>query len=133
MSKLYNEYLKLKSDFSSDILLFKSGIFYIALDVDAVQLSELFNFKLTKLNEDVVKCGFPQTRLSYYSKLLTKDNVPFKIVDTITYKPHTYSDFMKNAEFEEMILKLSEIDMNNTTCLEAFNLLYEFSEIIKKM
>lgn len=133
MSKLYNEYIKLKDKFSSDILLFKSGIFYIALDVDAVQLSELFNFKLTKLNEDVVKCGFPQTRLSYYSKLLAENNVSFRIVENQTSKAHTYSDFMKNAEFEEMINKLSVLDMDKTTCLEAFNLLYEFCEIIKKM
>jgi len=133
MSKLYNEYLKLKKHTTTDVLLFKSGIFYIALDKDAVKLSKLFNFKLSNLNQDVVKCGFPQTRLSYYSNLLTENNVPFKIVDTITSKPHTYSEFLKNAEFEEMIIKLSEIDMDNTTCLEAFNLLYEFSEIIKKM
>jgi len=133
MSKLYNEYLRLKLDTSDDILLFKSGIFYIALNEDAMKLSELFNFKVTKLNEKTVKCGFPQTRLSYYSKILDEYNISFKIVDTQNSKMFTYSDFMKNVEFQGMIEKLSEIDMNSTTCLEAFNLLYDFSEIIKKL
>ena len=60
MSKLYNQYLKLKSDTKEKniIYLFKSGIFYICLDEDARKMSDIFDFKITPINEDVVKCGF---------------------------------------------------------------------------
>ena len=55
MSKLYVEYLKLKNKDINKVYLFKSGIFYIALEEDAKKLSELFDFKLTNLNESVIK------------------------------------------------------------------------------
>ena len=50
MSKLANLYKILKNKDSSTLYLLKSGIFYIALDEDALTLSDLFNFKLTDLN-----------------------------------------------------------------------------------
>lgn len=36
MSKLYEVYKKLKNDYSDTVYLFRSGIFYIALDADAI-------------------------------------------------------------------------------------------------
>ena len=59
MSKLYNIYLQEKSKNKDNILLFKSGIFYISIDDDALKLSSLFHLKLTNLNDSIKKCGFP--------------------------------------------------------------------------
>lgn len=133
MSKLYNEYLRLKAISSDDIYLFKSGIFYIALNNDATKLSELFNFKITNLNEKVIKCGFPESRISFYSNLLLAQNISFKIVNLQHSQISNYSDFMKNSECQEIFKKLNEIDLDNLTCLEAFNLLYEISKTVKKI
>lgn len=47
MSKLFNIYLNEKKNNENIILLFKSGIFYIAIDKDATVLSQLLDLKLT--------------------------------------------------------------------------------------
>ena len=69
MSKLYSIYLIEKENNEAKILLFKSGIFYVALDKDAIFLSNTFGFKLTNLNDNIKKCGFPCNSLDKYLKL----------------------------------------------------------------
>ena len=81
MSKLLKLYTNLKKENKEILYLFKSGIFYIALDDDALTLSELFNFKIIDLNEKSIKCGFPVNKISYYSHLLNLNNIKFKIID----------------------------------------------------
>ena len=54
MSKLFEMYNKLKTENNKIIYLFKSGIFYIALDEDAKFLSEKYNYKLTNLTSMMV-------------------------------------------------------------------------------
>lgn len=70
MSKLYKRYLQLKQVDDSKIYLFKSGIFYIFLQDDAIKMSNLLKLKLTNLNETVVKCGFPVKNLNKYLDLI---------------------------------------------------------------
>ena len=54
MSKLYEVYKKLKNDNPYTIYLFRSGIFYIALDADALLLSNKINLKLTNLYKNYI-------------------------------------------------------------------------------
>ena len=64
MSKLFKEFEKRKQENQNKLYLFKSGIFYISLNEDAKKLSELFNFKITQLNDTVKKAGFPAKNLN---------------------------------------------------------------------
>ena len=70
MSKLYNKYLELKSNDDSVLYLLKSGMFYIFLHEDAKIVSEKLNLKLTNLNNNILKCGFPINSLTKYAGLL---------------------------------------------------------------
>lgn len=75
MSKLYSKYKVLKQnskDSSNKLYLFKSGIFLLFLDDDAKIASSLLSLKLGKLNDDILKCGFPTTSLQKYSNLLKR-------------------------------------------------------------
>lgn len=65
MSKLIKMYKNLKTQNSEKIYLFKSGIFYIFLDEDAREMSKALDFKLTNLNDEFVKCGFPTMFLQF--------------------------------------------------------------------
>ena len=65
MSKLYDKFSSLKNSNKDTLYLFKSGIFFIALNEDATKLSEIFGFKITNLNDTVTKCGFPEKRLEF--------------------------------------------------------------------
>lgn len=133
MSKLYNEYLKLKNQNPEKIYLFKSGIFYISLNEDAEQLSKLFNFKITNLNDTVTKCGFPQKRLEYYTNLLTSCSVDFEIIDSNYPKIENYSDYLNNIKLKEIIDSIRDLDMNNITFQELFNFLSKINSDIKNI
>ena len=84
MSKLYEKYLELKNLNPSNLYLFKSGIFYIFLDEDAKKISPILNLKLNKLNENILKCGFPVNSLQKYISMLKNTNLDFRIIDNIS-------------------------------------------------
>ena len=77
MSKLYEQYKKLKQNNKNNIYIFKNGIFYIALDDDAKKLSDIFGFKLVDFNGTILKCGFPLKKISYYIEKLEQNKIPF--------------------------------------------------------
>ena len=71
MSRLYDVYLKEKEKNNDLYYLFECGKFYIFLDNDAKKISSITTLKLTNLNKDIVKCGFPINSLDkLYRKLL---------------------------------------------------------------
>lgn len=132
MSKLYNQYVKLKSETKDKIYLFKSGIFYICLDDDAQKLSEIFSFKVTHLNESVVKCGFPVKRLGYYLKLLEQMNIDFEIIDNEIIIDN-YEDYLDNCIVKNTISQISNLKMEEISYKQAFEILLEIQENLKKL
>lgn len=133
MSKLYTKYTELKKKDSKKVYLFKSGIFYISLAEDAELLSEALGLKLTNLNEEVIKCGFPISRLEHYISLLQANNLDFYIVDTNYDKIENYSDYLNNQKLKQIVEKIITIDFDNTTFKEAFDLLYQYSNQLKQI
>lgn len=123
MSKLYKEYLKLKEEKEDTIYLFKSGIFYIALERDAEKLAELFLFKITNLNSNIIKCGFPENRLNFYVTQLETLKQPFEIIDLNYSKIDNYSDYLNNVKIKHIIDKIVGLDMDNTSFKQAFDFL----------
>ena len=127
MSKLLNLYSKLKKEDNSKLYLFKSGIFYIALDYDALTLSDLFDFKLIDLNANSIKCGFPISKISYYSHLLNLNNINFKIIDP--NEPLVINNIP--SSYEPIIQEILNIDFNNITFKDAFFKLQDFQTKLK--
>ena len=105
MSKLFNLYKSLKQQDDKTLYLFKSGIFYIFIDNDAKIVNTLLNLKLTNLNTEVVKCGFPVNSLSKYLKLLKLSNYNIKIVDTISNTSCNIKDFSINTDNLNLLKK----------------------------
>lgn len=133
MSKLYEKFLELKNLNQNKVYIFKSGIFYIALQEDAEKISNIFNFKITNLNDEVVKCGFPEKRLDYYSTLLKQNKVDFEIIDLKYNKIENFSDYLNNQKIKNIINNLSNLDMNNITFKDAFNILEKLSTETKEI
>ena len=133
MSKLYDNFVNFKDSNKDKIYLFKSGIFFIALNEDATKLSEIFGFKITNLNDTVTKCGFPAKRIEYYSSLLDKMNIEFELIDSNSKKVENSSEYISNLNFNSIIDKLVKIDFDNITCKEAFDILYSLSLESKKI
>ena len=127
MSKLLKLYTSLKKENKEILYLFKSGIFYIALDDDALTLSELFNFKIIDLNEKSIKCGFPVSKISYYSHLLNLNNIKFKLID-----PNAPIE-INNNNFNSIINKILDINFDELTFKDAFFTLQEIQNELKNI
>ena len=127
MSKLYNTYLELKKQDEEIIYLFKSGIFFIALDNDAYTLSKIFNFKLTNLTDTVVKCGFPCSSFNKYSKLFLLHHLKIKIIELDNKVVYQFKDYVLNIKITELLNDIKSIDINTLSIQEA----YQFIENLK--
>ena len=128
MSKLYKKYLELKQDNPNQLYLFKAGIFYIFLDQDAKLASSELNLKLTQLNDTVVKCGFPVSALSKYTDML--DMFIYTIVDETLNTVHSVDDYLSNTKVTSCITKIKNIDINNTSPIQALNILSDFKKTL---
>lgn len=55
--------------------------------------------------------------------------IKYKVVDNL---PNTnLNDYMKNVEIKKVLNKISNLDMNNTTFQQAFNILLEIQNKLK--
>lgn len=134
MSKLYKSYKNLKQNNPQKIYLFKSGMFYISLQEDAERLSNIFGFKITRLNEEVTKVGFPQNRLDYYSaKLNAMDNVEFEIVDSNYGQVKNYNDYLNNNKLKTITDSILKLDLDNTSFRQAYDILSDLKIKIEEV
>lgn len=130
MSKLYKKYNELKSTNNNQLYLFKSGMFLIFLDNDAKLVSKELNLKLTKLNDNIVKCGFPINSFEKYSKLLKEKGFDFSIIDENYSIVTSTSNYLSNIEIVNIINKIKKMDINKTSPIQAFNILSNFQKIL---
>ena len=120
MSKLYNTYLALKKQNSETIYLFKSGIFFLALDKDAYILSNTFNFKLGNLTDTVVKCGFPCSSINKYSNLFKVHNLTIQIIELDNNIIYNLNEYIHSQSIIELLEVINSVDINNLSITEAY-------------
>ncbi len=130
MSKLYKIYNELKATNDNQLYLFKAGIFFIFLDNDAKLVSNELDLKLTKLNDNIVKCGFPINSFEKYSNLLKERGFEFSIIDENSSIVTSTSDYLNNIEIVNTINKIKNIDINKISPIQAFNILSNFKKIL---
>lgn len=121
MSKLLKQYENLKKKDSEKIYIFKVGIFYNILNEDARKVSNAIGLKLTDLGPDIIKCGFPIAKLEKYTQLLKSKDLNFEIISN-------QASSNQNISYDSIIKKIQNIDLNNTTCKEAFDILYNIQQ-----
>ena len=130
MSKLYKRYLDLKGADANQLYLFKSGIFFIFLDSDAKLASNELELKLTKLNDTIVKCGFPISSFQKYSGILEERGFNFKVIDESLNTVTSISNYLNNTNIVTYISKIKALDINKTSPIQAFNILSDFKELL---
>ncbi len=123
MSKMYKRYLELKQKNSSNIYLFKSGIFYVFLQDDAKLMCNILNLRLTNLNENVLKCGFPVNNLNKYLDLIRNLGYEIYIVDSLVDEAIPTKNYLLNSSIKNLINKMSSIDVDSLSIKEAYSLI----------
>ena len=134
MSKLFDQYKVLKQTNPDKVYLFKSGIFYIALQEDAQLLSEELDMRLTNLNDTVVKCGFPSNSFEKYIILLKQKEIDFSIVDKkCPTANENFTDYIHNHQLEQITKEILNIDFDNITFKQAFEELLSVQQSLKNI
>lgn len=126
MSKLIKQYEELKKKDPKKIYIFKVGIFYNILNEDAKIVSNSIGLKLTNLGPNIIKCGFPISQIDKYTLLLKNNNISFEIIEN-------FASPNQNTSYTNIINKIQNIDLNNTTCKEAFDILYNIQQNLKNI
>ena len=129
MSKLYEKYKTLKQEKSSQILyLFRYGIFFIFLEDDARLVSQALGLKLGKLNDTVVKCGFPINSLDKYTVLLKNMGYTIEIIDNHTTSCFSSTNYLQNEQLEKLMQDVIKVDINTLSVREAYELLHKIQQ-----
>ena len=110
MSKLYSKYLEQKALNPNILYLFKSGIFYMALNDDANKLSDALSLKVTNITDKLYKCCFPVSKSDYYFKTLESLNINYKIIDPSQNVVLNYAEYKDNEKFNSIITNLIKLD-----------------------
>lgn len=130
MSKLATKLAELKKSDASSIYLFRVGIFYNILNEDAKILNEKLGLKLTSLSPEIIKCGFPISSLDKYTKKLDELQLKYKVIDDLPNNTNI-EDYTNNIEVKKVLNKIKNLDMNNTTFQQAFNILLDIQNKLK--
>ena len=133
MGKLYDIYLNEKKKDLNKIILLKSGIFYLALDKDAIFLSNTFGFKLTNLNNEIKKCGFPCSSLDKYLKLFNAYNLSVSIIDTKENTTYTLKEFEINKNIQDILELIKNVNIDTLSILEAYSFIENLQEKVNKI
>ena len=132
MSKILKKYKELKEKDASPIYIFRIGIFYNILNEDAKILNEKLGLKLTSLSPEIIKCGFPISSLEKYTKKLNNLQLKYMVIDDLP-KDTNIVDYSNNIEIKKILKKIIEIDMNNTTFQQSFNILLDIQKKLKEL
>lgn len=101
MSRLYERYLKEKNKNKDILYLFECGKFYIFIDEDAIKINSITTLKLTKLNNYVYKCGFPNNSLDKYLEIFKNLNLDVEVIKDEDKVPDI-SKVIKNINIDEL-------------------------------
>lgn len=133
MSKLYELYKNLKKENNQTIYLIESGIFYIALSDDAIYLSNKFSFKLTNLNNSVVKCGFPISSSEKYIKIFTNNNINFKIINSSNKLAYAPQNNIIKENIRNLLNDIISVDLDDLSVSEAYKFIEKLKESAQKL
>ena len=135
MSKLYSKYLEQKALNPNELYLFKSGIFYMALNEDANRLSDALSLKVTNITDKIYKCCFPVSKSDYYFKTLESLNINYKIIDPSQNVVLNYAEYKDNERFNGIITNLLKLDLNKTSFQDAYiiltNTIHDLKQILE--
>lgn len=135
MSKLYSKYLEQKALNPNELYLFKSGIFYMALNEDANRLSDALSLKVTNITDKLYKCCFPVSKSDYYFKTLESLSIDYKIIDPSQNVVLNYAEYKDNEKFNSIITNLLKLDLNKTSFQDAYiiltNTIHDLKQILE--
>lgn len=113
------KYLECKCVDKNKYYLFKSGMFYVFIDKDAKDIAKYVELKLINLNKNILKCGFPCSKIDKYMDIFNNIGLCVEIVDG--NRDNVLVD-------EDIIREIKMLDIDNISPIQAMDILYKFKE-----
>ena len=132
MSKIYNEYLKLKEKEPNKLFLFHNGKFYIFIADDVDTINNYVVLKPTKFTSEVNKCGFPESRFEDYMRVFNNHKLNIQVIELKDIIETSNSIVSIPKKYIDLENKIKNIDINNITPIGALNLIIELKELINE-
>ena len=137
---LKEKYTEYKKTYKKYILLIKSGNFYLALNDDAIVLSNIFKFKILE-SSNFIKCGFPLISLCKIEKRLEELEVNYLIIDNDIinkekYKNNNYDKYLVKSNYDILLNRINKINSilkNNLNNKKISNTLNKIEDIVCKI
>ena len=126
MSKLFDEYKRLKKIDKNILYLFESGTFYYALAEDAELINKLFGYKILAFGNQTIKSAFPKSTLENRKRFFEINNINYKIIRN----ENCNNNFSLSTE-ENILKEIKQLDMNNISPINAFKKLLEYQNKLK--
>ena len=117
---VYSKYLELKNEDKEKIYLFGVGSFYIFINEDAEYISKITTLKLVNHAKNVIKCGFPKNCLDKYLSIFNNLGLNIVVVNGTD----------ENKMVDKYLEKTRNIDIDNITPLECFNIICELKKVL---
>lgn len=130
MNNLYNNYSKLKQENKDLVYLFKSGVFYIALDEDAKLLSKMLDLKINTQNKSFIKCGFPISKIEKYKMFLNNMNIKYRIIEELEKDSINYSP---SLEVKKLIELINSKDIDSLSIIYAYKHMKQIQNLASKI
>ena len=124
MSKIYDEYLKLKEKDKSKLYLFKSGKFYIFVGDDCDIINEYVVLKKTNFSNETMKCGFPENVLDDYLRVFNNHHLNVEVIKELSMLSNPTDIINKLNKY------VKNLDLNQITPIEALNHLAKIKELL---
>ena len=86
-------------------------------------MCNILNLRLTNLNENVLKCGFPVNNLNKYLDLIRNLGYEIYIVDSLVDEAIPTKNYLLNSSIKNLINKMSSIDVDSLSIKEAYSLI----------
>ena len=125
--------MQLKKENSDILYAFKSGVFYLFVDADAKIISPLLNLKLTKLNDTILKCGFPVSAQDKYFQLLNQ--IPYKvnIIEDLNKVSSSTNELDIDSSIKDLVLKLQQVNIDTLSLKDSYFFLKNIKECVDKI
>ena len=133
MGKLYTKYIQLKKENSDVLYVFKSGVFFLFIDEDAQKINQALNLKLTKLNDTILKCGFPISAKDKYFELLKQTPYEIEIIENINSLPSTNIPLNLDNSIKNLIIKIKQTNIESLSIKDAYDFIKNIKESANKI
>jgi len=115
--KIRDFIFSLKSDYDFKLKIVKKGIFRILIDTDAFFMSKYFHLKITILDKDTIKVGFPDWSKNKWLSIFREKNISYVMYEKNEWFYREVSKYLAKNYTDILALDLEDYNLTKARIL----------------